>query len=83
MLAIAPGKRELGIAVFTGRDLIYASVKTFRYRKSKRRSLKEINGMLQKLFESFAVKTVIIKSISQYQRRSPDLEKIAKRIKFE
>lgn len=83
ILAIAPGKRELGIAVFTGRDLVYVSVKTLRYRKSRRRSFKEITDILQKLFESFAVKTVVIKSISQYQKRSPDLEKIAKRIKTE
>ncbi|HSK73515.1 MAG TPA: hypothetical protein VK892_17595 [Pyrinomonadaceae bacterium] len=83
ILAIAPGKRELGIAVFAGADLVYASVKTLRYRKSNRRSLKEITGILQKLFESFAVKTVVIKSISQYQKRSPDLEKIAGRIKSE
>ncbi|HSK71221.1 MAG TPA: hypothetical protein VK892_05970 [Pyrinomonadaceae bacterium] len=81
ILAIAPGKRELGIAVFAGADLVYVSVKTIRQRKSRRGLLKEINGILQKLFESFAVKTVVIKSISQYQKRSPDLEKIAGWIK--
>lgn len=83
ILAIAPGKRELGIAVFVERDLVYVSVKTIRQRKSRRGLLKEITGILQRLFQSFAVKTVVIKSISQYQKRSPDLEKIAEWIKAE
>ena len=83
ILAIAPGKRELGIAIFAGADLIYVSVKTIRQRKSRRGLLKEISGILKKLFESFPVKRVVIKSISQYQKRSPNLEKIARRIKAE
>jgi hypothetical protein len=83
ILAIAPGKRELGIAVFIGADLIYVSVKTLRNRKSRRRLLKEITEILHKLFESFTVQTVVVKAISQYQRLSPDLELIASRIKYE
>lgn len=59
ILAIAPGKRELGIAVFADTDLVYVSVKTIRQRKSRRGLLKEITEILQKLFESFAVNTVI------------------------
>ena len=81
ILAIAPGKRELGIAVFAGVDLIYVSVKTIRHRKSKKILLKEITEILQKLFEGFQVKTVVTKAISQYQKRSPDLETIVELIK--
>lgn len=83
ILAIAPGKRELGIAIFVGVDLVYVSVKTFKHRKSIKPLLKEITGILQKLFESFSVKMVVTKAISQYQKLSPDLERIVERIKFE
>lgn len=83
ILAIAPGKRELGIAVFVGVDLVYVSVKTIKHRKSRKFLLKEIAEILQKLFEGFRVKTVVTKAISQYQKRSPDLETIVELIKFE
>jgi len=83
ILAIAPGKRELGIAVFVGVDLVYVSVKTIKHRKSRKFLLKEINEILQKLFEGFQVKTVVSKAISQYQKRSPDLEPIVELIKYE
>lgn len=83
MLAIAPGKRELGIAIFAGADLVYVSVKTIRHQKSKEILLDEVTGILQKLFEGFRVKTVVTKAISQYQKLSPDLEPIVERIRFE
>lgn len=83
ILALAPGKRELGIAVFVGVDLVYVSVKTLKNRKSRKLLMEEISDILQKLFESFPVKTVVVKAISQYQKLSPDLDLIAERIKFE
>jgi RNase H-fold protein (predicted Holliday junction resolvase) len=83
ILAIAPGKRELGVAVFCGFDLIYVSVKTIKHRKSKELLLEEITGILQKLFQSFLIDIVVIKAASQYQKLSPDLEKIVERIKSE
>lgn len=83
ILAIAPGKRELGIAVFIGADLVYASVKTIRHRKSRKLLLEDVTGVLQKLFEGFSIKTVITKAVSQYQKLSPDLETVVERVKFE
>ena len=83
VLTIAPGKRELGIAVFNGTELVYASVKTIKHRKSRKYLLDEIAGILKKLLESFRVKVVVTKAVSQYQRLSSDLERIVKRIKFE
>lgn len=83
ILAIAPGKRELGVAVFSGFDLIYVSVKTIRHRKSKEILLEEITDILQKLFQSFSINIVVIKAASQYQKLSPDLERIVERIKSE
>jgi len=83
ILAIAPGKRELGIAVFIGADLVYTSVKTIRQRKSRKFLLEDVTGVLQKLFEGFSIKTVVTKTISQYQKLSPDLETVVERVKFE
>ncbi len=83
ILAIAPGKRELGIAVFVGVDLIYVSVKTIKHRKSRNCLLKEMSGILQKLFLSFPIIMVVTKAISQYQKQSHDLEMIVERIKAE
>jgi len=82
-LAIAPGKRELGIAVFAGVDLVYVSVKTIRHRKSNNSLMKEVTGILQKLFKGFSVKIVVCKAISPYQKLSPDIERIVERIEFE
>ena len=83
ILAIAPGKRELGIAVFVGADLIYASVKTIRQRGAGKFVFKEITGILQKIFKDFSIRVVVIKAISQYQKLSPNIEMIVERIKFE
>lgn len=83
VLAIAPGKRELGIAVFVGADLVYFAVKTIRNRRASNLLQKEVDGILRKLFRNFSVKTVITKSISRYQKLSSDLESIAEHIKSE
>lgn len=83
ILAIAPGKRELGIAVFTGADLVYVSVKTIRHRKSRKLLLREIAAILRQLFEEFSITIVVIKAITQYQKLSPDLKRIVARIRFE
>ena len=81
ILAIAPGKRELGIAIFSDFDLIYVSVKTIKNRKSKN-ILDEITVILQRLFQGFSIRIVVAKAISQYQKLSPDLETIVERIKI-
>lgn len=83
VLAIAPGKRELGVAVFAGTRLLDASVKTIRNKKSKKSLSREIAGMSDRLFQDFPIGIVVIKAISQYQKLSPDLESIVEYIKFE
>lgn len=83
ILAIAPGKRELGIAVFSGFDLVYSSVKIIKYQKSQKDLLEEATLILKKLFQEFSINAVVIKAVSQYQKLSPDLDKIVERIKSE
>lgn len=82
-MAIAPGKRELGVAVFSGSELVYVSVKTIRNQKSKENSLEKMTGILQKLFQEFSISLIVTKSISQYQKLSPDLERIVEHIRVE
>lgn len=81
ILAIAPGKRELGFAVFIRSDLIYHSVKSLRRRKSIRLRLKGIAEILERLYCEFSIKTIVIKALTQYQKLSPDLAKIVEEIK--
>ncbi|MGI8467018.1 MAG: hypothetical protein ACR2N3_01035 [Pyrinomonadaceae bacterium] len=83
ILAIAPGKREFGVAVFDGTDLIYSSVKTIKHRKSNELQFSEVAVIMQILFESFAPHIVVIKAISQYQKLSRELGLILKLIRFE
>jgi hypothetical protein len=45
--------------------------------------LREIAAILRQLFEEFSITMVVIKAITQYQKLSPDLKRIAERIKLE
>ena len=83
ILAIAPGKRELGIAVFNNTELVYSSVKTIGQGKSADSLYPQVVSAIQSLFEGFAPNIVVVKAVSQYQKLSPDLEKIAGRIRLE
>lgn len=83
ILAIAPGRRELGVAVFADADLIYSSVKTIRHRKSNDFPLEETTRILETLCRAFSIKTVVVKTISQYQKLSPGLERVAECIEVQ
>lgn len=79
-LAIAPGKR-VGIAVFSGFDLIYIEVKTIKHQKSNKNIFEEITVLLKKLFQEFSINAVVIKAVSQYQKLSPVLDEVVGHIK--
>ena len=83
ILALAPGKRELGIAIFRDADLVYVSVKTIQHRKSRKSLLREITATLHQLFEEFSITIVVTKAITQYQKLSPDLKRVVAQIKLE
>lgn len=82
-LAIAPGKRHLGVAVFSGADLIYVGIKSIRSQESKERLLEDVAGILKKLFQEFSIGFVAIKAVSQYQKLSLTLDEIVERINRE
>ncbi|MCD9187023.1 MAG: hypothetical protein LUM44_11360 [Pyrinomonadaceae bacterium] len=82
-LAIAPGTRELGIAVFSGFDLLCIGVKTIKHHKSERNVLEETALILKEIFQEFSINAVVIKAVSQYQKLSLVLDEVVERIKFE
>lgn len=80
ILAIAPGNREFGIAVFIGIELFYYSVKTLNPKNSLP---DQISGLFRKFFRWFNPQIVVLKPINQYQTLSNSLEFVVKQIKFE
>lgn len=80
ILAIAPGNREFGIAIFAGTELFYYSVKTLN---PKNNLPEQVSGLLKKFFRWFTPRVVVLKSINQYQKLSKNLEIIVKQIEFE
>lgn len=80
ILAIAPGTRELGIAVFIEFELIYFSVKTSN---PKNNLLKQVSKKLRSVIKRFKPQIVVIKSVSQYQKLSKELENVINQIKTE
>ncbi len=81
ILAIAPGKREFGIAVFSGRELIYFAIRTVSRRHSDELQKEEIIELLKELFTCFNPQLVALKAISKYQQTSVSLKGIVKLIK--
>lgn len=81
ILAIAPGKREFGVAVFDGIELIYFTVRTLLNRHSERLLKTEVTGLIQNLITFSKPHTVVIKAVSQYQKTSTSLSLIVKIIK--
>ena len=76
VLAIAPGKRECGVAVFGGIELVDFSIKSFQKRRSDKLLKDEIGRLMQELVESFKPDVIIVRHISQYQTTSPTLAPI-------
>lgn len=80
ILAIAPGNREFGVAVFIGAELLYYSVKTLN---PKKHLPPQVSGLLRKFFRWFSPQVVVLKSINQYQKLSDNLELIVGQIRVE
>lgn len=82
LLALAPGRRESGVAIFADTKLIYCAVKTLRSRQSNKLLPVEIGRILQKQINDFAPRIVVVKAISRYQKLSPKLAVIMRYIKL-
>lgn len=81
ILAMAPGKREFGVAVFDGIELIYFAVRTVSRRRSAAIQREEITELLSELFTRFKPQFVALKAVSKYQQTSVAIKEIVKLIK--
>jgi RNase H-fold protein (predicted Holliday junction resolvase) len=83
ILAIAPGTRECGIALFNGTKLTYFSVKTLKHQNTNQDLPNQVSELIKNLLLWFSPQVVVIKSINQYQGLSVHLNKIVSHIKAE
>jgi len=78
ILAIAPGKREFGIAVFEGIQLAHFSLRILRNRRSNKCLRKGIVELIQYCICIFQPQVIAVRTISQYQNKSIILKSIVR-----
>lgn len=77
LLAISPGTREFGVAVFHGFELVYFAVKIFKHGTSAKHLRKEVITFWQEFSEHYKPDILALKEINQYQQTSSTLLAIA------
>jgi hypothetical protein len=80
-LALAPGRREFGIAVFNGAELMFFALREFKRRQSERLLKRKIARIVSELIEMYAPSAIAVKAISEYQSRSDVLHPFVRMIK--
>lgn len=83
VLALAPGKREFGLAVFTGIELTYFLLKSFRKTRPEPVLINEVVTLTRELIESYHPGIIAIRAISKYQQTSSFLKQVRKALKHE
>lgn len=81
VLAIAPGTREFGVAIFHGFELVYFAVRNFRRELTAKHINREIPNLLKELCQPRKPQILALKEINQYQRASSKLLSIVGCIK--
>lgn len=76
ILALAPGKRKFGLAVFTGIELTYFALKSFRKVRSERLLIDEVVILIRELIDRFGPGVIAIRAISKYQQTSSILKQM-------
>lgn len=70
VLALAPGKRFFGVAVFRGAELTHFSIRRLRNDKSTTPLKKAISALVNQLLSEFQPQIVVVRSQSKYQKLS-------------
>lgn len=78
ILAINPGTKYIGLAVFQGEDLNYWGIKVFKGKWSKEK-LEQIKKTLLNLIEQYDISTLILKKLHR-SRSSGNLNQLVKAI---
>lgn len=81
ILAIDPGTRELGFAVFQGETLLYYGVKTVTNRKAPSQVLETITGFIKGLIEKYEPTMLAIEKMFITQKNSALLYVAAEQVK--
>lgn len=80
ILAIAPGNRTFGIAVFDGVELAHFRLCSLYSNQSSKLLQREIVKLIQGCILTFRPHAVAVKAISQYQKKSAILRSTARTI---
>lgn len=83
ILAIAPGKRKFGFALFTGVELTYFALKSFRKAQTERELINEAVNLMREVMDSFDPGVIAMRAISKYQRTSSILKPMCTALKRE
>lgn len=78
ILAVAPGKKLFGIAVFDGVELTYFALTTLKNGNTIEGLESEVAGLIEELIVTFKPSILAIRSISQYQKISVTIEPITR-----
>jgi hypothetical protein len=82
-LALAPGRREFGVAVFGGAELVYFSIREIKGRRSKKLIKRQVVEIVSELYGTFEPDHIAIKAISKYQSSSDTLASLIGTVKYQ
>lgn len=83
ILAVAPGRREIGIATFRGHELSYFALKRIGNKGSDKLLKMECGALMQEFVTAFNPRVVVVRAISGYQKTSTRLEPILNAIRLQ
>lgn len=81
ILAIDPGTRQLGVAVFSGEELLYYAVKTIRRRGSASEILRQVRQVVSRLIADYKPQSLAIEKMFLIQKSAALLNVTADEIK--
>ena len=81
VLAVAPCAKRFGVAIFAQSELIYFAVKTLKLPRTSNRIKKQVSASVQRLIRGFAPELIVIKTLSQHQTESENVQTIIHQIR--
>jgi hypothetical protein len=84
IIALSPGTREFGVAVFAGDDLLYYAtkdLKKLRRAKAGRDAIGKAIRVVEDLTRKHRPRVVVFRGLTPHQQRCPGLSRLTKRLK--
>ncbi len=79
ILGIDPGSREIGVAVFSGNELLYYAIKSIR-RNTREQRLFKLAAVLDRLFVEYEIDCLAVEEPYYVQQRSSFVKKVVETI---